>query len=220
MATRLQSAVQASRQRNASGTRDAILEAAGGIFADAGLAGARTDAIAAAAGVNKALLYYYFKSKEALYRAVLEEQLQEFHGQLMETLRAAGSPRSVLLRYVSMHFDVISSRRRFAPLFQQMMMKSGKSLEWLARKYFEPRAHAVSRLIERGIKEGEFRAVDCGQTTFSIVALIAFHFSCEPVMRLLGHADAYNEANLRRRKKEVLDFIRYGLFVDPEAPIE
>lgn len=36
-------------------------------------------------------------------------------------------------------------------------------------------------------------------------------------MRLLGHADAYSPAKLRRRKKQVLDFIRYGLFLDPEA---
>ena len=220
MATRLQSAVQVSRQRSSERTRAAILEAAGGIFAEAGLAGARTDAIAARAGVNKALLYYYFKSKEALYRAVVEDQLQEFHGQLMETLRAEGSARSVLLRYVNLHFDVISSHRRFAPLFQQMMMKSGKSLAWLARKYIEPRAHAVTRVIERGIKGGEFRAVDSGQATFSIVALIAFYFTCEPVMRLLGHTDGYSQAKLRLRKQEVLDFIRYGLFVDPEAPIE
>ena len=53
-------------------TRAAILEAAEGIFAEVGLAGARIDAIAGAAGINKAMLYYYFKSKEGLYRAVLE----------------------------------------------------------------------------------------------------------------------------------------------------
>ncbi|HLW79768.1 MAG TPA: TetR/AcrR family transcriptional regulator [Terriglobia bacterium] len=205
------------QQRRAAKTRAAILEAAGEIFAGVGLAGARTDAIASAAGVNKALLYYYFKNKDALYCAVVEAQSKEFHRQLMSVLEAKGSPRSLLLRYVNMHFDFISRRRRFAPLFQQMMMMGGKSLELLARKYFQPRAHAVSNLIERGIKEGEFRAVDSGQTTFSIVALIAFYFSCEPVMRLLGHADAYSPANLRRRKQEVLDFIRYGLFLDPEA---
>src|SRR5215831_16286335 len=54
-------------------SRAAILKAAVREFAREGVAGARTDAIARSAGVNKALLYYYFKDKEALYQAVLDE---------------------------------------------------------------------------------------------------------------------------------------------------
>jgi len=59
--------------RRAAGTRTraAILAAAERVFARSGLAGARTDLIADEAGVNKALLYYYFQSKEKLYLAVL-----------------------------------------------------------------------------------------------------------------------------------------------------
>jgi TetR/AcrR family transcriptional regulator len=52
-------------------SRIAILDAAVREFAREGVAGARTDAIAKSAGVNKALLYYYFKDKEAIYQAVL-----------------------------------------------------------------------------------------------------------------------------------------------------
>src|SRR3981189_2236352 len=51
----------------------AILQAAMREFSREGVAGARTDAIARAAGVNKALLYYYFKDKETLYGAVLDQ---------------------------------------------------------------------------------------------------------------------------------------------------
>src|SRR5271156_4457685 len=53
-------------------SRAAILQAAAQEFADHGIAGARTDAIAREARVNKALLYYYFKDKETLYAAVLD----------------------------------------------------------------------------------------------------------------------------------------------------
>ena len=69
------------RHHNSAETREAILEAAEHIFGDEGLEGARTDAIATAAGVNKALLYYYFRSKEGLYRAVLEGYLADFNRQ-------------------------------------------------------------------------------------------------------------------------------------------
>jgi AcrR family transcriptional regulator len=53
-------------------SRAAILQAAAHEFAEHGIAGARTDAIAKEAKVNKALLYYYFRDKETLYAAVLE----------------------------------------------------------------------------------------------------------------------------------------------------
>ncbi len=62
----------APRERNAEHSREAILKAAVREFAQEGVAGARTDEIAHAAGVNKALLYYYFKDKETLYGAVLD----------------------------------------------------------------------------------------------------------------------------------------------------
>ncbi|HEX4263610.1 MAG TPA: helix-turn-helix domain-containing protein, partial [Verrucomicrobiae bacterium] len=59
------------QRRDSERSRAIILATAGRIFAQTGLAGARTDEIADAAGVNKALLYYYFKSKDALYEAVV-----------------------------------------------------------------------------------------------------------------------------------------------------
>lgn len=76
------------RQERSAETRTAILGAAERVFAKSGLAGARIDAIAAAAGVNKALLYYYFKSKEDLYETVVENHFSEFNRQALEVLMA------------------------------------------------------------------------------------------------------------------------------------
>jgi TetR/AcrR family transcriptional regulator len=210
---------QVGRQGRSAETRAAILTAAGRIFAKSGLAGARTDAIAAAAGVNKALLYYYFKSKESLYEAVVEDHFSEFNRQALEVLTSPGSARAVLLRYVSLHFDFISARHQSAPLFQQLMMTGGKFLERLIRKSFAPRAAALGKVIERGMRSGEFRRVDPFHTAVSTVSLIVFYFSAARVLQLLGHPDAHSAVNLKRRKEEVLDFIRHGLFVDPHCPL-
>ena len=65
-----------TQSERADHTRSRILDAAVREFSENGLAGARTEQIAEIAGVNKALLYYYFKSKEALYRAALETVAQ------------------------------------------------------------------------------------------------------------------------------------------------
>jgi len=209
----------ARRQARSVDTRAAILAAAEQIFAKSGLAGARTDAIAVSAGVNKALLYYYFKSKGGLYEAVVEDHFREFNRQALEVLAAPGTARTVLLRYVSLYFDFISARQRYAALYQQLMTARGGPLERLVRKYFVPRSAAFNKLLERGIRDGEFRRTDARHTAISIVGLIVFYFSATPVLQLLGHADAYGVATLRRRKQEVLDFIRHGLFREPHAPL-
>lgn len=207
------------RGKRAAGTREVILDAGARIFADSGLAGARMDAIAAEAGVNKALLYYYFKSKESLFQAVIENHFHEFNQEALDVLASPGSARAVLLRYAGLHFDFISARLRYASLYQQLMMTGGKPLSHLVHKYFVPRAHALEKLLERGMREGEFRRAERMHTAISIVALIVFYFSSAHVLQGLGRIDAYSKANLKRRRQEMLDFIRYGLFADPEAPL-
>lgn len=208
-----------ARPRNAPETRAAILEAAEKIFAEAGDAGARTDAIAAAAGVNKALLYYYFRSKNELYQAVLEEHLKDFRRQAFEVLDSPGPACSVLLRYVSMHFDFISARPYYPRLFQRLVMAGGKSLERLAREHFIPLSRRFLGLIQRGVKAGEFRPLDSAHTAISLVALTVFYFSAAPVMRVVTGRDPYARENLARRKEEVLNFVRYALFRKPEAVV-
>ena len=201
-----------------AGTHAVILHAAEEEFARSGLAGARTDAIAASAGVNKAMLYYYFKSKDQLYEAVVEDHFKGFQEKAIAVLEADAPARKVLMNYVELHFDFISARHRYASLYQQLMFSGGKPMERLVKKYFAPRAEALDRLLERGMKNGEFRRTDRRHTAVSITALIVFYFSAAPpVLQIIGKLDAFTEANLSIRKKEVMDFIRFGLFSDPEG---
>ncbi len=195
------------------------MAAAERIFAKSGLAGARTETIASAAGVNKALLYYYFAGKQSLYEAVIEEHFSEFNRKALEVLNAPGSARAILLRYVNLHMDFISVRHQTAPLFQQLMMTGGKFLERTDPQTFRARGEALGKLIDRGMRSGEFRRVDGFQAAVSIISLIVFYFSAARVLRLLGRRDAYSKANLKRRKQQVLDFIRHGLFIDPNFPL-
>jgi TetR/AcrR family transcriptional regulator len=216
MARRLHQDGFAVRHRRAAETRAAILRAAADIFARAGLDGARTDAIAAAAGVNKALLYYYFKSKGDLYAAVLEDHLREFSERGLRVLTADESPSVTVLRYVSLHFDFISARPYYPVLFQRLMMTGGALVGRLARKYFLPLGKKFLRVIERGVRNGEFRPVDSRHTAISLVALTVFYFSSAPIVRRVGRFDPFQPAHLARRKREVLNFIRHGLFRRPE----
>src|SRR5216683_5407755 len=73
-------------------TRAAILEAALKEFAHEGVAGARTEEIARSAGVNKALLYYYFKDKDGLYASALEQVFSGLFETVMAVLERADLP--------------------------------------------------------------------------------------------------------------------------------
>lgn len=209
--------VRRSQEERRDESRAKILAAAEHIFARDGLAGARTDSIAAAAGVNKALLYYYFEDKESLYEAVIEQHLKEFNERALAVLTASGSTRARLLQYVNLHFDFISERQRHAPLFQQLMMKGGRPPERLLGKYIQPRAEALQQLLVRGMGAGEFRKMDPFHAAVSIAALVVFYFSSAPMLKQIGYADPFDAANLNRRKREVLDFIRHGLFTHPHC---
>ena len=208
-----------SRHHDSEATRQAILQAAERIFADEGLEGARTDAIATAAGVNKALLYYYFRSKEALYRAVLEGYAADFNRKALELLSSGGSSRSLLERYINLHFDFIAAHRHHGPLFQRMLMTDKKTWMRLARELGLPRMKAILKVIERGKRTGEFRQMDSFHIAISLVALVAFYFSSAPVLRAVGGIDPYTKSNVERRRREVLRFVRYALFTNPESEV-
>jgi len=213
-------ATRPTRHHDGESTRVAILQAAERIFADEGLEGARTDAIAAAAGVNKALLYYYFRSKEGLYREVLEGYVADFNRKALEALSSEGSARAVLERYINLHFDFVAAHRHHGPLFQRMLMTDEKSWVRLARELGLPRMKAILKVIERGKRDGELRQMDSFHIAISLVSLVVFYFSSAPVLRAVGGIDPYTKTNVERRRGEVLKFVRYAIFTGPESRVQ
>jgi TetR/AcrR family transcriptional regulator len=97
--------------------RTRILDAAEQAFADLGLAGARTAAIAEGAGVNKAMLHYYFGSKEDLYVAVLErvvEQVSNLAGSALGDVEA--DPMERLSMFMDGYASILRAHPNFAPI--------------------------------------------------------------------------------------------------------
>ncbi len=212
---------EARRALEAPETRASILRAAEHIFAERGLAGARIDAIAAAAGVNKALIYYYFESKDALHLAVVEEHMKEFSGRALELLSSERGVKDKVLDYVSMHFDFIASRRDYARLFQRFMMADNQPFMRIRKEYFSPVARRFQAVIEQGIRSGEFCAADSAHTAISLAALTVFYFSASPVLKAAGIIhDPYQKSQLARRKKEVLEFVRRAVFKNRGAGLK
>jgi TetR/AcrR family transcriptional regulator len=97
-----------ARRRHPEASRNSILHAALAEFAREGLAGARVDAIAEAAGVNKALLYYYFGDKETLYGAILDRFFERLTERVVAVCNQPGTAGERFLSYARTHFDSVA----------------------------------------------------------------------------------------------------------------
>lgn len=197
-------------------SRAAILEAATGEFSREGVAGARTDAIARAARVNKALLYYYFKDKETLYAAVLDQVFGGLTKSIQEILSGDLPPREKLLAYVGAHFDYIASHPLYPRITQGEMMRAARGsapqLKRIAKQFFIPLFRKVAAVIEEGQATGDFRSVDPTQFVPSMIAVIVFHFTNAPVLRVVAGIDPFSPERIAARRAAVLDFISTALF--------
>src|SRR6478736_2191778 len=98
--------VPRKNKRDAVATKAAIVAAALEEFAQLGLAGARIDEIARAARVNKALLYYYFESKEHLYEGVVQQMFEAMTEALRGALETSDGPGERLLAFLEANFKV------------------------------------------------------------------------------------------------------------------
>jgi len=197
-------------------SRAAILQAAAQEFAEHGIAGARTDAIAREAQVNKALLYYYFKDKETLYGAVLDHAFTGMKSSVFRVLDSDLAPREKILAYVGAYFDFIASNQIYPKLMQREMMRAreGHSLhiDRLVKTYFQPIYKRVGALLHKGITDGEFRKVDPAHFVPSMIAMIVFYFSSAPVMRRIVRFDPLTPRRIAERRAAVLDFVSAALF--------
>jgi AcrR family transcriptional regulator len=198
-------------------SRAAILHAAAQEFAEHGIAGARTDAIAREARVNKALLYYYFKDKETLYGAVLDNAFSGMKATVFKVLDSDLPPRKKIMSYVGAYFDFIASNQIYPKLMQREMMRAREGdsvhIDRLIKTYFPPVYRRVGELLYRGIAEGEFRKVDPTHFVPSMISMIVFYFSSAPVMRRIVHFDPLAPERIAERRAAVLDFISAALFL-------
>ena len=178
---------EVSADRSAE-TRTRILDAALREFSAKGLAGARTEQIAAAAGVNKALLYYHFESKEKLYLAAFERAAEHVRDRSMAVFLREASPGERVLRIALDHFDRLLTQSEFQTLMQQEMMRVHQgeegALPLLVKSVFGPMHAMFQSLVLEGIASGELIEADWLQYPMAVLGANVFYFLSAPVWRL------------------------------------
>jgi TetR/AcrR family transcriptional regulator len=209
---------RASETSRSSEARTRILEAALSEFAAHGLAGARTERIAAAAGVNKAMLYYYFDSKEKLYVAALEMTATRVRDSSMAVFLTSATPGERLVRTALNHFDRIVGQGEFQSLMQQEMMRLHKgesdAIDIIIKRVFSPVMTMYQALVREGIAIGELIDVDWMQLHLSTLGANVFYFMSAPIWKKVVPLDPLAPDVLKKRREEIVRFLGQTIFVD------
>jgi AcrR family transcriptional regulator len=155
-------------QRRKDARPEEIVAAALEEFVERGFAATRLDDVARRAGVTKGTVYLYFESKEALFRAVIRQTIVPVIAQGESIAQSfEGSARDLLERLIREYWRLVYETSLAG--IPKLMMAEAANFPQLARFYYDEvvtRGHRLlSSVIERGIKNGEFRSVDLRAAT-------------------------------------------------------
>jgi AcrR family transcriptional regulator len=168
------------RQRDADATRTALLNAARELFADRGFEGTRTQSIADRAGVNKAMISYYFKGKKGLYQTLLIEDLQATQNQLA----AADSPDKPPVERLSKFLMTLSVALTHNPgmvrILVREQMSGSHNLEPRVWKQLFNFFKSVRQILQEGMECGSFRKIDPHALHLSLVGGLIYYLLTEP----------------------------------------
>lgn len=196
--------------RDPDATRQAILRAATGEFAQHGLAGARVDRIAERAGVNKRMLYYYFGQKEGLFLAVLEGAYQRIREEEHTLNLARVEPTEAIRRLVAFTWDYYIAHPEFLTLLNTENLHRARHLRKSARvrSLHSPFVATIAEVLERGRRAGVFRAgVDPVQLYISIAGLSYFYLSNNSTLSTIFDRDLMSAKAKVERLSHMTDLV-------------
>lgn len=200
-------------------TRDRILTAARATFLQHGTSGARMQEIADEAGVNKALLHYYFRSKERLAEEVFRREARRLLPGVIRLFASEMPLEQKVRRIVDLYFEVLDDAPALpAYLLAEMHYHPDRLRSFVASVTGgEPadqadQARAVlRRQIEEGVEAGELRSIAPDQLIAHVVSLCIFPFAARPMFRIILRGEDGYRAFLEERRTSLADFILGGL---------
>jgi AcrR family transcriptional regulator len=205
---------RASWQRDPEGLRLRILEAAKVEFAARGLAGARVDRIAAAAGANKRMLYYHVGNKEELYLAVLERAYEAIRSAERELDLARMAPPAAIARLIEFTWAYFLANPEFLALLNTENLEGARHLRRSrqVQTMHSPFVALIDTVVSRGVRTGDFAGpVDPVQLYISIASLSYFYLSNSATLSVIFGRDLLDEDARRERLAHMTDLVLAAL---------
>lgn len=177
-------------QRRPAGpdSRARLLAAAAQEFAARGFDGAKVDRIAARARVNKAMLYYHFHNKAALYREILRDVFGAAAAAVEAVREAGGTPEAQVRAFIVAVADAAAARPHFPSIWLREMAEGGRHLDDSIIAQLRRVLRTLTAILENGRRAGAFRAIHPVIAQMGIVAPLLF-FSASAPLRARVHVD-------------------------------
>jgi TetR/AcrR family transcriptional regulator len=201
-------------QHKAGGTREALLGAAVAEFAEKGFAGARVDAIAQRAAVNKQLVYHYFQSKQGLYQSALETVYAEIRERERELSLDALAPDVAMSKLVGFSFDYLTGHPEFIALLTDENRNRGSHLKASPRlkQMHSPLMDLLRRTLRRGVEAGVFRrGYDAVNLYVTVAGISYFYFSNNHTLSAIFGRPLGTAAARAGRRRHVVRFVLNAL---------
>lgn len=194
--------------------RGRILASAEELFAQKGYDGSSIREIASKAKTNTALIYYYFKDKEGLFRATLEKAVVEVPQMLKNVISSSDTVEEGLDRILEMIVTLAPQRSYFFQILHRELAIDSPRLSFLVNKYFVRNYELVKSLMEKAISGGRFRRLDLELAPISLLAMILFFFYNRLLVQRILKLDPFDEKFVRRLVSHTLDLFLHGALAD------
>ncbi|MCB9745020.1 MAG: TetR/AcrR family transcriptional regulator [Alphaproteobacteria bacterium] len=189
-------------------SRESLLDAAAGVFAAQGYAGASLQEIAQAAGLRKASLFHHFESKEALYLEAVASAVGALGGLIAEAQLDGGGYVERLDRLSVLVTRSLGARPRVARLLMREMIDEGPFLQGPGALLVPQVLGGARAFLEAGMAAGAFTPQPSDQLVMSILGLHLTWFAGLDLTRRISGADPFEAEALEARAQEVAAQVR------------
>lgn len=200
-------------KEDARHTEERILEAAIGVFSLKGKDGARMQEIADVAGINKAMLHYYFRSKEKLYEAVFRHVFQRFGQKHIHCLTEAPTFAETLRTFIYTFIETHQKEPEIIRLLVNENLSGGTTMGRIVSgfKDTESPPDMLLKKIKEAIEQGEIRKVDPEHTLLTIFSCTLFFFIWAPTIKIKFKKSENWEQFIKERKEHIFEMLYFGL---------
>lgn len=198
--------------KNPEATREKLLRSAGTIFARKGLDGARVDEIAAAAGVNKRMIYHYFGSKEELYTEVLKVHFSRVYDLGGRVVDPGAGPLANLRNITREYFYFLANNQEFVRLISWENLYGSRHAARLLPGYLRNSLPGLREIYNAGVKSGVFRSgVDVDHLILSIHGLCLVYLTRQELLHVLRGEDMGTGDRLEEWLQHMLELVQRGV---------
>ncbi len=197
-------------------SKEKILNAARRVFIRKGSSGARMQDIANEAGINKALLHYYYKNKENLFELVFNDAFSEFIPKIYSIFSGDGSVMEKIENYVEAHLQLLLDKPDLPMFVLNEMHQNHERFfsSFLSKMPGEPPFEKFLNQIEAEMKIGKIRTMNPRDLWMNVMSMTVFPFVSEPMLKkfMLLNSDEYRQL-LQQRKEAILSFIKQAVLL-------